>query len=358
MTSAQWKRLALLLVSTALSIGLAATVHHFWIAPERMAPSTTIDEGRDYGLAFVLRDGRRVSHRGGKLKLAVDPYTMYRNLPNQQSESYVIDELGYRVAHPRGEGRPIVVLGGSAAFGLGLRGDALTFAARLGTLLARPVVNASVVGHVSSQELAEMVHYADRLAPAAYIVFDGWNDLFDKFEPQRRCQRLAGENGTFGMIERRLVQAFFHEIDEPTPPDSAAPPTTELECFDAVVDTYIANLERMVAFSRGRGANIIVVFQPELGSKRRPSEAEQRSLEVWDRDRRYVADRFSERYARMLESAGESPLLREIAVLDLNRREEIVGSEETLFADPVHLNPRGHEIVAALLAEEAERLRW
>jgi hypothetical protein len=37
------------------------------------------------------------------------------------------------------------------------------------------------MGFLSGQEVAQMVHYLDEFNPSLYIVFDGWNDIYNPY---------------------------------------------------------------------------------------------------------------------------------------------------------------------------------
>src|SRR5262245_43159149 len=60
--------------------------------------------------------GRPISGKSGRLKLVLDPATIYANWPGQKEDTFTVDDNGFR-STPRRPGNPqIVLLGGSAAF--------------------------------------------------------------------------------------------------------------------------------------------------------------------------------------------------------------------------------------------------
>jgi len=291
--------------------------------------------GGPYSGSLVDRDGAPLSARRGHIKLALDPWTTYRKLPNQTLPYITIDANGYRVADPSppGDRKTLVLLGGSAAFGQGLASDAETFAAQLAQKLpALHVVNAATMGFASGQELAEMVHYADRLQPALYVVFDGWNDL----RAQSEGSAAYGLGYNWEMVQqiedqlRKAVHgtAVTHAPFRPSASQIAA--------------AYVLNLERMHAFAHARGAEILFVFQPHLSAALDP---EGRFAE-WRKKWYAPIPRFDEEYDAVIAQAVRACRERGFGHLDMSRA---LPSAE-LFIDPVHPNAAGHARIADLLA--------
>jgi len=286
-----------------------------------------------YSGNLVDRLGGTLSRRQGHIKFALDPWTTYRNLPNQKLPYLTIDANGYRVADPSPVGgrKTIVILGGSAAFGQGLASDAETFAAQLAQKApAFHVVNAAAVGFVSGQELAEMVHYADRLRPALYVVFDGWN------ERHAQSDGAAGYGLGYNwqmvqQIEDQLRKAVHGEAAKREP---FHPSPTE------VADAYVANLERMQAFATGRGAEVLFVFQPHL------SAALDREGRFTEWRKKWNPAGFDAEYSDMIARAVRAATERAWNHLDMSG----ALPSPDLFIDPVHPNAAGHARIAELLA--------
>jgi len=248
------------------------------------------------------------------------------------------------------------VIGGSAAFGQGLEDDSQTFASLLGRdNRDYEVINAAVVGFLSGQELALMIHRLDRFRPDLYIVFNGWNDIFDPSMHAGSWPISAGPigfNNTFFVIEDRLRASFLREDQEAAGlPEFPEPgrPLDEDGYFREVTRTYIENVTRMSAFARARGAKFLVVFQPEAGNKKIRSEREEKYLRKWDRSYGYTAKRLPEKYRELIAVAKDSFRGSSIAYIDINEEPEFSENPETLFYDAVHPNPAGHEIIAKLI---------
>jgi lysophospholipase L1-like esterase len=322
--------------------------------------NATPQDNQDYGLSFVDQNGRVLSARTGPLKLVLDPFTIYAHWPNQRTGPFNIDDRGFRVT-PRRAAKPrMVVLGGSTAFGYLMPSDAHAFPSLLAERFSDfEVINAAVVGYLSGQELASMVHRLDQLRPAIYIVFDGWNELFDQGLLLHRPPNLFGFNHEFFEIQNRL--ASYHSLTGGTqarldPGGIAKPVEPEGAYLNAIHDSYAHNLNLMRAFATARGAKFLVVFQPELGNKPHRSPAEVKSLTKSNEMHKYLDRKFPAKYARMIRSAREFCEREGIPFVDAQREPELRDTAETLFYDPPHLNERGHVLIADILERRLRRM--
>jgi len=124
--------------------------------------------------------------------LISDPFTGYSWQPGYQGEWLSINSLGFRgaeisTAKPEGTLR-VAVVGGSAAFGVGVHDDE-TIEAYLATALSerlgRPVevINGAVTSFNSSQELSQILFRIMPLDPDVIIVYDGRNDIYFGLSP-------------------------------------------------------------------------------------------------------------------------------------------------------------------------------
>jgi hypothetical protein len=330
-----------LIIAIAAAAWVAAMVayRHFTAPP----PPTVYP----YTTELLDSTGARVSNSAGPLQLRLDPFTLYRHQPNQRTPFFTINERGYRGGCEARPGQPnVVVLGGSTAFGFdleaGLEREALP--AQLGRLMPDyQLHNAGVVAWLSGQELAEMVHYADELAPRAYVVFDGWNDAFLQAYGRPEVAALGYHWGTFFVIEGQLRKAVGLAAVKPTPgrgPHRNGEVTAE----------YLKNHERMAAFARARGAVIVFAFQPH-GSREQPQSAE-----GW-RDmflRRYP--QFESEYAAQVEAALGQCQKLSLECIDMRTTTAFASSSEGMFLDLVHLTPRGHAAAAMVIADRLTAL--
>jgi lysophospholipase L1-like esterase len=210
-------------------------------------------------------------------------------------------------------------------------------------------VNAGVAGFLSGQELGEMVHRADRLRPRAYVVFDGWNDLFLQVFIEARPGPGYGFNISMfdevrDRLERFAVQDGARHEDRPrSGPDAA-------ERQRRATSAYLANLERMAAFAKARGASFLAVFQPYLGRKRNPTPAERVQVQDWHRTFPEVAARFDPAYREFVAEARAHCRRLDIAFLDLTDEPRLMDTGEEMFVDPVHPSALGHRVIAEILA--------
>jgi len=308
----------------------------------------------DFATILTTQSGEPLANRNFGIKLALDPYTLYRNLPDQHTASFTIDSRGFRADTTDSMKPNTIVLGGSAAFGQGLRRGEVPFAALIDNEFDEFIVaNGAVIGYVSGQELAAMVHYLDDFTPDLYIVFDGWNDLFGPFARIRSWPAPAiqiGMPATFFEIESRLLTARRTTQTNPRSRNEmriqAASSMDEKAFFDGITNNYLKNLEKMADFCRARGAGLVVVFQPELGHKENPSFTELGQLEYWDRTYSYLERGFPAMYENLVATAAKR--CNELGIPSLNMLENatINRSKETVFLDAVHLNQLGHAMVA------------
>lgn len=127
-----------------------------------------------------------------RASLEWSPYEHWVTRPNLRGRFFRTNALGFRgpettAQKPAGRFR-IVVLGSSAAWGLGCTADARTVPGRLESLLREQhpghdieVINAGQFGFVSGQELIYYHRVISPLAPDLVLLFDGYNDLAADF---------------------------------------------------------------------------------------------------------------------------------------------------------------------------------
>jgi lysophospholipase L1-like esterase len=308
------------------------------------------------------RKGEKISDMEGSLKLMTDPFTIYKNYPNQKSQKYSINSYGFRDTYMSDKPSTAIVLGGSAAFGFALTGNNQTFSSHISKNNQKyNVINAAVIGFLSGQELSQMVHYLDDLQPSLYIVFDGWNDIQDPFafakndfkENRPIHHGPIGYNNTFIGIESRLADYFKTTKKEKTSSlvtlDPVGDPLYESDLFQKILKTYAANIGKMYAFAESRGAKLLVVLQPELGNKKAKSPHEEEVLKTWIEKYGYLDNKISERYKRLIIEAKEEFLKEKIPFIDINDNDEFRENPQTLFFDVIHPNELGHEVIARII---------
>jgi lysophospholipase L1-like esterase len=318
-----------------------------------------------YPWSLNTSDGEPVS-RWGYLQLALHPFALYFNLPDQQARFYSTDARGLR--RNGAERRPdpaarIVVVGGSAAFGTGLPSDADTFPARLEALLeGSDVRNAAVIGHLSGQELTYLVTELVDLRPDLVIALDGWNDLVDQSVGRRRTAHTAGVSNSFFLIEdrlrllyrlesgawpsralhaiplvfknlARLARSARGELEAPAEPAAADPGARGIGREPgALAAVYAGNVAKMRTVAEAFGGRFLCVLQADREALR-AGAAPGAAL-------RYA--RFRAEARRRLDEAG-------VAHLDLNELRDAF--DPGMFMDRVHLDARGNRALAEVVRD-------
>jgi lysophospholipase L1-like esterase len=349
--------LSILVIATFVSI----TIGYIFFVYMKQPSETIIYQGytNDYALSFYNTKGQKISKLNGPLKLKLDPFTIYANYPNQNSASYSIDSYGFRDTYKDNtDGQIAIVLGGSAAFGQGLSGNNDTFASNLNRLNQKySIMNAGTVGFLSGQELSQMIHVLDRFSPSLYIVFDGWNDIFDPYSYAHRWPINGGPigfNNTFFMIENQLATVVQKEQCSKNETSKILPCArkifkNERKYFKAIISTYISNIDKMNAFANTRKARFLIVFQPELGNKTILSTDEQQILKDWNKSHKYLDRKIPYKYKRLIHNAKKYCKRHNIEYIDINEDPRFSKNPNTLFYDAVHPNEKGHKIIAEII---------
>jgi hypothetical protein len=347
--------MCLLLMSVIASLATGYSVYNYF--GKKSNQSIYQPKGSPYDYSFFNQKGRKLSDLDGMLKLVIDPFTIYRNYPNQKSPAYSINKYGFREGYTSGKPYTAIVVGGSAAFGYALYGDNKTFASLLSLSNEKyNMLNSSVIGFLSGQELSQMIHYLDDFNPDLYIIFDGWNDVAIPYESVKVwpvVNPMIGYNNTFWMIEDRLAEYFQITRKEKSVPTLSIDPIGESfdeEKFsEEILKRYTENISKMHDFAHSRGAEFLLAFQPELGNKKILSKDEKKALETWSHQFRYLERKIPSRYKLLISRAGKIFHEKRIPFIDINEEPEFSENPETLFFDVVHPNELGHKIIANIL---------
>ncbi|HZS37431.1 MAG TPA: SGNH/GDSL hydrolase family protein [Polyangia bacterium] len=340
-------RRALAAVAVAAALAGGAAAFFLWRRAHTPArPRSFWGPNGEYALSLVDDRGRYLSKLRGPLKLVLDPFTGYRNFPNQQTSAFTIDADGFRGAPVGDDARPkLALLGGSVAFGFGPPKQDDTVAARLQALEpGYRVINGGVISFGSGQELALMVHVLDRFHPQVYVVLDGWNDLA---LPLVQWDQREGRLG----VDRQFLDQLADELARAqSQPAGAERPVEELE-EDAFLaraqQGYLDNLDRMSRFARASGARLVVVLQPDVGTRRAHPPEEAPLLDV--RQGVYRRRAVNEKYRRFAEAVAAFCRSRAIDFYDLDGDPAFAAEPAVLFYDMVHPNERGHALMAELI---------
>lgn len=311
----------------------------------------------DYSQMLVDWAGNPLTNIRGSLKLMIDPFTNYRNLPNQETACYTIDEHGFRGGFDDNDEPRIVVVGGSAVFGYGLDSDDQTLPARLE--MVNPgyeVINGGVTGILSGEELALISHYFLDYDPSVVIAFDGWNDVYGPINNDYPVFMMGGHIDYYNLVKRLRDETYLatgRDNNISLKSDSSLFISDEDEYWDLVYNTYIKNVLRMDAISRGSGVRFAVIFQPDLLNKKHmtPHEEDSTFLMMFDADKMKM---FRKRYSELRARSKEVFLENNITFLDINEMPEYTKSKEKLHIDPVHLNENGTLLVAKLISSNLD----
>jgi lysophospholipase L1-like esterase len=333
--------------------------NHFKRPPENFMFASVNDE---YMFTLYNRNGERISDIEGSLKLIIDPFTIYQNYPDQKTSKYSINSHGFRDTYSTHRPYTAIVLGGSAAFGFALDRNDQTFSSKITEYNEKyNVINAAVIGFLSGQELSQMVHYLDEFNPSLYIVFNGWNDIYDPYafaktklkEKNQIIQAPIGYNNAFFGIEKRLTDFFQLTQNEKKPQivklNPVGAPLDETELFQEILSKYVANIAKMHSFANARGSRFLLVFQPELGNKQTRSSNEVEVLKTWIEKYEYLDNKITERYKNFVREAKKPLREQNISFVDINTEHQFSENPQTLFFDVVHPNESGHDIIAKII---------
>ena len=301
--------------------------------------------------------GDPIGSQRGLLKLMLHPLVGLVNLPDQSTQFFRINHLGFRgpeLGSKEPHRRRVVLVGGSAAFGTGLGSDAETLAAQLGQRLPNTeIVNAAVIGHRSGQELALLLSELVDLEPDQVVALDGWNDFWAiQQEPtpwsdvngarqvQEELKRLHALS--YAPLHVRLwhlpdvVLAYTMRRIGASPLAAAGrllavEGATRRNDLDGIAARYARNQVKMARVAAAFGASFLCVLQPNGDLMRRATPG---------------------RYSRFREQAETEFRREEIAWLDLNDRADVLRPD--MFMDPIHLDARGNAAMAEVLAPVLE----
>jgi len=366
-------------------------------------------DNQPYNLSHYTHDGKPWSTPRLKnprwtnpntFKLAVAPYTIYKNAADQRTPYFTTNSKGFRGSKEFSsfskKGKRIIVVGGSAAFGHGLPNDDDTFQAQMENLNSKyEVINAGVGGFYSGQELTYVVTELVDYHPDIIIAFDGFNDLFWPWYADRYSGRLLndtelGFNYNFlPFLEGHLVDSyqnrtsifysfrrFFNNVIErsiiltkirgeekakfPRQDKSARVSDDKKgldkkrnEYFEKILNTYTNNLIKMNDFCHSRRIKFIVVFQPELGQKSIITDTEHNYLIWWPRAWNVdnYEKEFPQLYKRFITQSKNILTKKGIDFIDINDYSEYKNNQNTLFLDFIHPNKSGNEIIAQIINE-------
>lgn len=284
-----------------------------------------------------------------------------------------VDENGFRRTwqDPRTPStKPIRIFafGGSTMWGMGAR-DEFTIASYLAKGLSEAtsdarieVTNFGELGYVSTQGLLSLEVALQRgNVPDVVVFYDGVNDAFSSFQnavagsPQNELRRrlsfenlrlaalmeLADGSAALAPLLRKVQDGVWLQAYERRTPEqrhALARDTLEL---------YRSNLEIAGALGRRYGFRSLFYWQPNVFSKRRPTDDERGIMEGLDLWREFFQATYE-----VVRSDGE--LARDPGFHDL---QDVFGdSAQPYYFDCCHTNERANEIVAERMLPDVAAL--
>jgi hypothetical protein len=282
------------------------------------------------GLA-VPESGPRSGYWGARLKPKVQtPGIWWREHELEVPGLLEIDAEGlqhYRSSAP--EPARVFILGGSVAFG--------SYSSRIETtyfhLLGRELEAAGTPAHVdvfasgawkAVQEVRALEQQIERLEPDVVVLFDGLNDLTVGANSQSLFgERTPTRNGV-------RWHPLYHDHD-----------------YARRAVDYLGYVREASRIVRSHGSRLLVVLQPSLVERARPSEMERELLVLslqWHASARALVASYEAMRQGLLE------LEREGALTFLDASNAFDAEEHTVFTDMWHYGDAGHRAIARSMA--------
>jgi lysophospholipase L1-like esterase len=227
-----------------------------------------------------------------------------------------------------------VLVGGSLAFGTGLRSDDETFARQLEMLLdGAQVINAAVIGHRSGQELTYLLTELIDLDPDLVIALDGYNDFGNRYDARwvdfngaMQIYRYLETSST--LLSDGAVRAVIRKLKEQR---RDSQPNLELNeaVLEQSVSLYTTNVWKMHRICETFSSRFLCVLQPS---------------------RDWVITREDSLYVEFCGRAKETMSGHGIAFADINSHSESFLGD--MFMDNLHLDAEGTSIMASIVAKE------
>jgi lysophospholipase L1-like esterase len=312
------------------------------------------------------------------------PYVYFRQRPFE-GRTVRIDADGLRatwsrpatddtgVAHDPRRPVKILMLGGSSLWGFGARDDRTIPSHVARRLHARgiraEVRNLAEIGYVSTQELVALMRELQRgYRPDVVLFYDGVNDTTSAMlertttvttnevnrarefnllqSPGRLTAALLG-NLASGSAMYRLAEAIRTRLGIAGAGRPALADDERKELAAGVIRGYEANVVMVRALGNAYGFQPLMVWQPDVFSKRQPVPFEAEEAAKFD----WVRPLFEDVHRGL----RESPALKaDAAFLDLSGL--LAGSDSLDFLDYCHVTEEANDVVgAAIVARMEER---
>ena len=349
-----WGRRTLFLLSGAAALLLGGwLIWKFYRSEVRQSIQRTswVDERSDhFRSSLVDYYGRPLFSRGGKYAIYLDSRTGYRAVPSLRNPAYTLNASGFRNSkETNGEvRRRVVFTGGSAAFGYGIEGDENTIPSQLvqsGNGLK--VSNLGHIGYLFTQEISLAFWETSEDVVDDYVAFTGWNDFVTASAALKARYHVFydGLSSPFVQVVQKLMQFSYRDMG------SLGSKPKLMEPKD-VVRMFVEKVKVFLELAKSRRARFLLVIQPEMSIRSRPSEEERRFLSSTDesqiRDMGKAYHQFADRVERGARDLG-------VQTLNLSQFRGLSEERETVFIDQVHLNIRGATIVSEEISRTMHR---
>jgi hypothetical protein len=299
-----------------LSVGLLGAAAFVWLWHRAKRESVLL--GFAVAVSFFALEG------AARFKAHVFPETM--GFPTKSAELWsrrYVDRntLGFRDAEPT-DGRRVVVIGDSFAFGVGVRDPSERFGEQLASALGAPWVGVNVAQpNTHTLQHIEFLQDAALLDPEVVVLLYVFNDA-NYLEPARQTvvDHPSTILGHFRPARLAFLNSYlFQEIYVRVRSIVSTGPLKSTFEDPALLDEHVADLERFVTIAQGMDATPILV------------PFEHRVLSV---------ERFARWYESLLDAADQLP------VCDI--RAAFTPAVDSLTVSPLdgHPNERAHRIAA------------
>jgi lysophospholipase L1-like esterase len=300
------------------------------------------------------------------------PYEHWVVRPNLRSRFFRTNALGFRGPEAAAQKPPgrfrIVVIGSSAAWGLGCTADERTIPGRLQTLLRQKypgcdleVINAGQFGFNSTQELIYYHRVIAPLAPDLVLLFDGYNDVLadimnsssgwplnadllqSRYQDSFRRQPLVRDLKAFFHQSRflDLISRKLSELITSTRHSSVIPVISPVTTAAVYVRNVLA-LSRLVA-----PTTVWIALQPVPACTRKPLAPEEAG--ILDEKEKTVPG-YKERVAATYQAMEAGLRAAGLPVISLDLA---LGTDPRLmFADECHFGDEAADRIAMKIADE------
>jgi hypothetical protein len=296
----------------------------------------------------------------GKLGLVWRPYVMRLCGPNQKTASVETDSVGFRVSRYRGRELPYaeyreskdssVLLGNSAAFGVGASSDESSLSNQLASITDRPWYNLSGRASNVMQDVLSLLLFG---APMHrdIVMMSGVNDLLFAlhFEHATRYLPAFWGNDQFAALNARKAVAAQSELT----------PTVE-ERYALALEGIHRALLLLARYGRENSVRILFALQPLLAWIDKPLHPDESIVcAEWNAihsgfratHRPEIIGPWKHRFPR---DVGTLCATHGLGFIDLNDQPEMLTTEH-LFVDRIHLTDRGQRLVAESVARWLQR---